>query len=194
MLVYALAAFAPLPEKVTLFFAFAFGPLLITAFSGYFYIGRAWKDSLLLRIGLLFNTIGAGLVTAMLAVQQASFAFHEQFKAMDRGEVSAEQLRWMFKEVNAVQLGMDIAWDIFISAGTILFALSLFRHPVFGRILPSAGALLGALLLIFNMTYFPEPPVDAQSIDFGPFVALWYVVLSVVLAFRRNMIEGLPAV
>ena len=186
---YLMAAFAPLPEKVALLLAFAFGPFFMLSSLGLYQIILHWKNSIRLQVAVLFNIVGTALVTLMLVVQQTSFTFHDRFKAQDRGTVTDEQLKWMFREVNAVQLGIDIAWDIFISVGTIFFCLAMWKHPVYGRVLPAIGALSGILLLTFNMMYFPEPPIDAGSIDFGPLVALWYLVLTAWTLVNRNKFQ-----
>jgi hypothetical protein len=78
-----------------------------------------------------------------------------------------------------VQLGLDVSWDVFIAIGTLLFAVNMLNHPRFGKILGSIGALLAILLLGFNLYSFPIPPANVNLIDFGPFVGLWYLVVSV---------------
>jgi len=181
-----LAAFAPLPEKIGLLLAFTFGPFFMMASYGTFHIIRHWKNSIVLQVGVLFNIVGTALVTLMLVVQQTSFAFHEEFKTQDRGSVTDEQLKWIFQEVNAIQLGIDLTWDIFISTGTILFSIAMWGHPVFGKIFSISGIAVGLLLLSFNMAYFPEPPGEAGSIDFGPLTALWYMVLTFWILVRRK--------
>ncbi|HCM75510.1 MAG TPA: hypothetical protein DIS90_03955 [Cytophagales bacterium] len=183
---YGLAAFAPLPEKIGLLLAFTFGPFFMMASYGTFHIIRHWKNSIVLQVGVLFNIVGTALVTLMLVVQQTSFAFHEEFKTQDRGSVTDEQLKWIFQEVNAIQLGIDLTWDIFISTGTILFSIAMWGHPVFGKIFSISGIAVGLLLLSFNMAYFPEPPGEAGSIDFGPLTALWYMVLTFWILVRRK--------
>lgn len=187
---YLAAAFVPLPEPVALFLAFAFGPLFMVASLGLYRLLKLWKQSLWLEVAFLFNVVATALVTLMLAVQQTSFAFHDKFKAAERGAVSDEQLRWIFKEVNAVQLGIDIAWDVFISLGTACFAIAMWKHPVFGKVLPTIGVTVSLLLLGFNLLWFPEPPADAGSIDFGPAVALWYMGLALWLRIRAKRLEG----
>jgi hypothetical protein len=175
---YVTAFFAPLPEKIALLLAFAFGPFFLLASLGLYYLIRFWKKSIALITGTLFNIIGTTLVTLMLIVQQTSFAFHNQFKTENRGTVTDEQLKWIFREVNSVQLGIDLAWDLFISAGTIFIALSIWNHPVYRKIFSITGILVSALLLSFNMASFPVPPDAAGSIDFGPLVAIWYSTLT----------------
>lgn len=187
---YFLAAFAPLPEKLSLLLAFAFGPLFMLSSIGLFFVLKYWKDSIKLRIAALFNTVAAAIVTLMLVVQLTSHEFHNQHKMADRGRVSEEQLKWIFKEVNSVQLGMDLAWDIFISIGTFFFALVMFNHPKMNKIISVFGMLFSVLLIGFNLTYFPEPPSEAGSIDFGPFVAIWYLILMGWLAIKHKSINS----
>jgi hypothetical protein len=55
----------------------------------------------------------------------------------------------------------------------------MLTHPRFGKILGGLGALLAILLLGFNLYTFPIPPANANLIDFGPFVGLWYLIISI---------------
>ena len=183
---YVMAAFVPLPEIISLLLAFAFGPFFLLASLGLYHIIRSWKVSITLIAGTLFNIIGTALVTLMLVVQQTSFAFHDQYKTENRGTVTDEQLKWIFREVNSTQLGIDLAWDIFISAGTIFFALSMWNHPVYRKGFSITGILVSVLLFSFNMASFPVPPSEAGSIDFGPFVALWYLTLTLWTWVKRK--------
>jgi hypothetical protein len=185
---YFLAAFAPFPDKISLLLAFAFGPLFMLSSVGLYFVLKQWKDSINLRIAVLFNTVATAMLTMMLVVQLTSQEFHQQYKMANRGSVSEEQLKWMFKEVSSVQLGMDLAWDIFISIGTFFFALVMFNHPKMNKVISILGMVFSVLLLGFNLTYFPEPPGEIGSIDFGPFVAIWYIVLMVWLAIKRKAI------
>ena len=182
---YVTAAFVPLPEIISLLLAFAFGPFFLLASHGLYHIIRSWKESITLIVGTLFNIIGTALVTLMLVVQQTSFAFHNQYKTEDRGTVTDEQLKWIFREVNSTQLGIDLAWDIFISAGTFFLSLSMWNHPVYRKVYSITGILVSVLLFSFNMASFPVPPSEAGSIDFGPFVALWYLTLTLWTWVKR---------
>ncbi len=187
---YFLAAFAPFPEKISLFLAFAFGPLFMLSSVGLFYLLKHWKDSINLRIAVLFNTVATAMLTMMIVVQLTSQDFHQKYKLADRGSVSEEQLKWIFKEVNSVQLGMDLAWDIFISIGTFFFALVMFNHPKMNKVISILGLIFSALLMGFNLTYFPEPPGEVGSVDFGPFVAIWYLVLMFWLAIKHKTMNA----
>ena len=189
ILAYTSALFVPLPEKVAIILAFSFGPFFMLAAFGLYRMIQAWKDSIILQVGTVFNIVGTAFATMMLVVQQTSFAFHERFKTQDLGTVTSDQLKWMFQEVNSIQLGMDMAWDIFISAGTFFLALSFYGHPILKRSFSISGMLVALLLLSFNLAYFPMPPGEAGSIDFGPFVALWYLAITIWILVKRNSFQ-----
>jgi hypothetical protein len=50
------------------------------------------------------------------------------------------------------------------------------------------------LLLGFNLYTFPIPPANANLIDFGPFVGLWYLIISIQtlrsLTWVKNTLEN----
>lgn len=187
---YFLAAFAPLPEKISVLLAFAFGPLFMLSSAGLYFVLKNHRDSVNLRIAALFNIVATAMLTLMLVVQLTSQAFHQQYQQASAGSATAVQLSWMFKEVNTIQLGIDLVWDIFISIGTFFFALAMFRYPHMNKLISLFGMLFAALLLGFNLAYFPSPPAESGAVDFGPMVAIWYLLLmSWLLAKRKVILE-----
>jgi hypothetical protein len=187
---YFLAAFAPLIDNIVVILAFAFGPLFMLSSLGLYYILRNLRDTIILRIAILFNIVATAMVTMMLVVQLTLQEFHRRFKGSNDLGVSHEQLKWIFKEVNAVQLGMDLSWDIFISLGTFFFSLAMFRIPQMNKIISTLGMIFSFLLLTFNIIFFPEPPTEGGSIDFGPFVAIWYITLfGWLLAKKKSFVS-----
>jgi hypothetical protein len=66
-----------------------------------------------------------------------------------------------------------------IGLGTVLFGVSMFRHPRFGRLFGASGVVLGLGLLMSNLYAFPTPPANTGLIDLGPFIGLWYLAVSV---------------
>ena len=112
----------------------------------------------------VLNGLGGALFTAMVLVQMA--VAHE---TGDRTE----------RPLQAVWLGLDVAWDAYIGLGTVLFGVSMFRHPRFGRVFGTGGIVLGLGLLVLNLYTFPTPPANAGLIDLGPFIGLWYLAVSI---------------
>ena len=76
--------------------------------------------------------------------------------------------------------------------GTVLLAWNMWHHPRFGRILAVSGIVIAVALVIANLIVFPEPPGNAGSIDLGPVIGLWYLIVTVrrgsrtAAASRRN--------
>ena len=181
VVMYLLAAFAPLPDTLSYAAAFSFGPLLAVGAIGLYHCLALYRNSPLLQIAALFAIAGGVTVLLMLCTQQAIFSVTRS-AAYQAAEQSNKEIYDHLKQgLNSVQLGMDVAWDVLISTSVILFGIAMLGHPRFGKIIGSLGILLGGLCLVFNLYYFPAPPAAAGSIDWGPFVALWLVVVFVFL-------------
>ena len=53
----------------------------------------------------------------------------------------------------------------------------MWGHPRFHKILALVTGLLGAGLLVLNLWTYPIPPGSAGSVDLGPLVGVWYLVI-----------------
>jgi hypothetical protein len=189
-IVYPLLITVPMPLTLTVALAAALGPLLSVASMGLYYYMAAHRRTVTLQIAVVFNIIAGTLVNTMLVVQLTV----REFLALRLGEATDEQvreiIRWGYSGADKVQLGLDVSWDIYISAGTILFALNMLRHPRFGRIIGSAGIVIGALLLSFNLVSFPSPPGESGSIDLGPLAGIWYFIVAILMLRAFRKIDG----
>ena len=150
----------PPPVQALLVFGFAFG-LTVASLGLHLGVTRGVAPRLGL-VAAVANTVAAGELAAMLLVQMAVKAAVPKPAA----------------PLTAIWLGMDVAWDLFVGAGTALFGLALWRHPGFRPFTASGGVVAGLLLLALNIATFPTPPAEAGLFDAGPFVGLWYVWLS----------------
>jgi hypothetical protein len=151
---------APPPVQVLLVFGFAFG---LTVASIGLHLGVTGDVAPRLSlVATVANTVAAGELAAMLLVQMAVKAAVANPEAV----------------FTAIWLGLDVAWDLFVGAGTVLFGLALWRHPRFRPLTAAGGVVTGLCLLVLNIATFPIPPAEAGYFDAGPFVGLWYVFLS----------------
>lgn len=185
MAVFAIAAAAPLPDNATAVLAALFGPLLSLASYGLYRLLTLHRASVSLQVAAVSNIIAGALVTAMLMVQLAVRA---------GGRASVDDFLWT--KFRRVDLGLDVAWDVYICLGTFLFAWNMLRHPRFGRIFGGIGLLLASGLAVLNLATFPTPPAYAGLVDLGPLVGLWYVAASVQMLRSRRWAEtrlGAPA-
>ncbi len=179
VLSYIGAAFIPMPDVLTLAAAFAFGPLLAVACVGLHCATPAWAGRALTQIAAGFGVAAGATVLAMLSVQQSIFA--------TLGAAGTnEDMKAVAALAHAVHLGLDVAWDVLISTAVLLFSAGMLGlRGIAGKLMGSSGLILGSLLLGYNLWYFPQPPVYADSIDWGPFVALWLLLCFLMLATRR---------
>ncbi|MCW8824704.1 MAG: hypothetical protein OQK63_11460, partial [Ignavibacteriaceae bacterium] len=86
-------------------------------------------------------------------------------------------------------LGLDVAWDVYIFFGTLLFAISMFRHPKLGKILSITGIIISVIMIILNAVSFPVPPANAGLIDLGPLIGLWYLVVTLFIIFNFKWVD-----
>ena len=178
---YIVMVAAPLPNRVAAFVAALFGPLLGVGCYGLSRLLAVHRKTVTAQLAGVFGMIAGALVNAMLMVQ---LAIHMPPSKM--GEVP--------RSLNLVHLGLDVSWDFYIGAATVLFGWNMLRHPRFGRILGALGLLAGGALLVLNFSTFPMPPGEAGSLDVGPLVALWYTVVSVqALRITTGKSEGTKA-
>lgn len=186
---YALAAFAPLPDTLGYAAAFAFGPLLSLGIIGLYHGLATGGTGPLLQSAAVLGVAGGFTVLVMLTTQQAVFALLGDAIAGATDPAAADVYRKVREGGNAVQLGLDVAWDVMIGSSVVLFGLAMFRHPAFGRVIGGIGVVLGVLLLGFNLRHFPVPPANAESIDWGPFVALWMMVVFALLVRHARSVR-----
>lgn len=179
--VYPLMIFAPLPKKITITLASLFGPLLMAASLGLYYFLKAHRTTVTGQLAVLSNIIAAAMVSLMLIVQLSVNMSMEGLMESAGEGISETTKKWIWQVVDKVQLGMDVSWDIFIAIGTIFFAVTMIKHPRFGKIFGFVGFLIGHLLLIFNLATFPTPPGEAGLIDLGPAVGLWYFAAALLV-------------
>ena len=172
---YALLSIISGPFRLGVILICAFGPLLATASLGLYHVLAQVENPITLQLAVVFNVLGAAIFTMMGLVQ---LSVHYQIQVLS---LSSEFPAAFASTVDAVQLGLDVAWDLFISLGTLLFAFSMIRDARFGPIIGWSGILIAVTLLILNLWTFPIPPANKNLVDAGPLLGLWYLIVTVFL-------------
>ncbi len=175
ILVYGLMVFVDLPDVVGTALAASFGPLFSLSSYGLYRLLVLERNSVSLQIAPVSNAIAGALVTAMLLVQLSVRA---------GGRASLDAFLWT--KLRRVDLGLDVAWDVYGVIGTVLFAWNMLHQPRFGRVFGIVGLVAAAGLAVLNIATFPTPPANAGLVDLGPLVALWYVAVSVQMLRSGN--------
>lgn len=183
---YAVAAAAPVTSGLALVAAFVFGPALVCFSTGLYHVLRAHRRAITLDLGLMANVAAGVTVTLMFSTQLTLYRWFDLQFGSGASDSSDRALRAGFEAANGIQLGLDVAWDVFLALGTGLFVWNMRRHPRFGRLLAVSGGVIALALTVTNLTLFPEPPGHAGSIDFGPVIGVWYVIVTVRLAMASR--------
>lgn len=176
---YTLVAAAPLPHRLAVLFFFAFGPLISVGSIGLATYINARGKMVSAYLAGVFGTVAGVLVNLMAVVQMSNREYFQRYIGEAADPQQEQRLREMLKGVFTVQLGIDVSWDIFICVATILFGYALLRTPGVERWLGALGILAGGLLLGLNLYTFPVPPGEADLVDLGPAVGLWFMVVSI---------------
>ncbi|HSN47926.1 MAG TPA: hypothetical protein VLR29_04115 [Flavobacterium sp.] len=177
------------PDYLGRLLAFTFPLLWIIAFMGLYHFLKKESHTPSLEIAYLFGIIGSAIACSFIVVQQANFIWHDAAMVAAKSEEAKSLLTASFQGANRVQLGLDVAFDIFGTISWFLFGLNIAKNPDFNKILGWLGCLLSAGLLTLNMITFPTPPADAGLTDLGPFLSLWILVVFIwftVILFKKK--------
>ncbi len=173
--VYVAAIGVPMPDRASTALIVCFGPLLSLGSYSLYRLLSLNRNTVSLQIAPVANVLAGALLTAMLLVQLS-------VRADGRGSLDS----FLWTKLRRIDLGLDVAWDVYICLGTFLFAWNMLRHPRFGRIFGGIGLALAAGLAVLNLWTFPTPPAYAGLVDLGPLVALWYTAVFVQMLRSRR--------
>ena len=165
-----------LSQRLSLLLASAIGPVAVFGTLALSENLSKVFDRSTVRVGSTFLVIAFALLTLMVTMQQAIFAEYQQLLAAGAPEPTAT-LKESFALVNQVQLGADVAFDIFYSIGIIFISSELIRGERLERLIGVYGILVATGLLALNIWFFPKPPSVMGSIDLGPATIVWWVGL-----------------
>ena len=154
------------------------GLLLSLASVGLYYFIVTYKKTITAKIALFSNIIAGVLLLQMFLVQLAIKS--------SKPDSIVESGKWIWNSFNHIHYGLDVSWDVYIFVGTLLFAINAFRHPKLGKIFSISGVVISLLMIITNVSSFPIPPESAGLIDWGPFIGLWYLAVTIKILFSRK--------
>ncbi len=156
---------------------FAIGPVAIVGILRFVKDVAPAGETTTWRLARLLLVVAFVLFTTMVILQQM---FALQFPALIAAAATpatAETLRVVRSGVNLVQLGLDVAFDVFYCTGLIALGSALYRHPAFGKVIGAAGVICGLALLATNMLAFPYVPTERGLVDLGPVTGVWWLVV-----------------
>lgn len=147
-----------------------------------------------LQLCRIFLVAAFTLFTVMIVIQQMVLLQFREMQAATEDPAAAETLRLVFNGVNLVQLGIDVAFDVFYCLGVVQLGGAMYRHPQFGRVLGGFGMASAGALLALNIAAFPHVPSEIGFVDLGPVTGVWWlVVIAHLLRLRWRQAPGLTA-
>jgi hypothetical protein len=129
------------------------------------------------QLAFVFACLAFALVAAMMSAQLAVKIGIEEYIARSTGN-EQEFLSMMRQSIRLVDMGLDVAWDVFIGIALIFLSVALKGHHHFGLWWSIPSALLGIALIVLNVFTFPWPPDIQGLFDIGPAVGVYIIALS----------------
>ncbi len=182
-------ALLPVPRRLETVLALVSPLFLLVGHVGLYKFLARTRDSFTNQLAVILGICAPVLVSAMLTVQMSLISYMgKYYDPLDKATKESQINIW--RAVDSVQLGLDVAWDMFILPTVILFAIGVMKHPAFGKVFGWIGLVLGGVGLALNILTFPTPPINVGLIDVGPFVVFWYAVLFALLirAHRKTAV------
>ena len=180
-LAYPTLLLAPMPLALTATVACIFGVSLGLAAGGTYHFVGLHRRSVSLQIGVGALAVAGVIVICMILIQLAVNSTMRTI-VMETQDVDMSGVAsLMWKGIDAVQLAVDVVWDVFLCVGTLLIAWNFRFHPRYGILYAWPGILIAFFLLAFNLITFPEPPAEAGIIDLGPVVGMWWFIVTLRL-------------
>ncbi len=171
----------PGPERLLISLAFFIGPIAVIGMVSLHQRLRQQNASLLVDGGIVLLIAAFVLFDLMVVVQQTVFWFRKEALAAAVTEAAREQVTASYLAVNGVQLGADIAFDVFYCVGMFLVSAAMWNDRRFGRTVSALGLVTAGGLLALNLVTFPNPPDRAGLIDLGPLSGVWWIAVIILL-------------
>lgn len=143
------------------------------------------------RLAYLFSVIAFSFVTIMITIQESVRIAISQRYLDAAGSIKQELYQTIYLALDGVDLGIDLAWDLFLGLSIILAGIVMLKHSRFKALFGIPSIFCGVLLLILNGITAPIPPDAKGFFDAGALVGLYGLILSVymfVVGFKMRKV------
>lgn len=163
----------------------AFGPCFAVAAYGMRAFYARADDSASNDVGHLLLVLAGMAFTAMATMQMSMYTL---VPAYARAAAEPDATTWsaILRGVSTTQLGLDFAFDLFVSAGAAFVGWQMVRHPRVPAFLGWLGITIGVAGLALNAITFPENAGEAGLVDPAPFFGVWFTAAWLPLVVWRT--------
>ena len=147
--------------------------------------------SFVAELGFLFAMIAFATVAAMISIQLAvRMGFERYLSTMPSPNKEWSDL--LLDMTRMVDMGLDVAWDVFIGSSLVCIGVAMLRHFKFGKVWGTPSIVFGAALIVLNVMTFPFPPNTAGLFDIGPVIGSYILAVAtkMIVASRTNQRES----
>jgi hypothetical protein len=131
-------------------------------------------------LGFVFGVVAFSIVTMHNMVQTSVLLWGSDLARSDP-TLSPEAWSSVVRAVRGVDIGLDLAWDLFLVLWLGFTGVAMMKHPRFGLWWGLPAIVVGALLFAVNAITVPDPPATAGLFDPGPLVGLYAGAVSAYL-------------
>jgi hypothetical protein len=179
-LFYILVIVLPMPIKIAFVLAMSWPILSIIFVFALFQFINLDKQLVTNYLALIFACLAFTLLAVMISSQLAVVAGTDEF-LRNSPPIEHENLQLIKSSIRLVDMGIDVAWDLFIGCSLIFLSIALKAHPHFGFWWGLPAMVLAITLIVLNSITFPWPPYTQNLIDVGPAIGLYIILLALRL-------------
>ena len=187
---YIIAITFPFSPTVSFLLAMAW-PIftIIFAFSAYKYISIQ-KQSFSNQLAFIFTIIAFILVSIMISIQLVVRAGMEE-SIISASATDKDTLLLISNSFRWIDLGVDLAWDMFLGLALFLLSMAIKGHQKFGIWWSIPLALLALVLVVTNLFTFPNPPDTKGLFDVGPIIGTFIIVFAARIIYLGRKMKNL---
>lgn len=149
--------------------------LFIPAFLALVRLLESEKPRPLTRVGGLFGVISCPILAIGTIVQGTIMVKLGRMYVAATGVEERQTLAAIYSGIRTVDLGFDLAFDLFFFTGWILLGFAMLRNKQFGRMFGAVGIILFGAAAVLNAWSAPNPP----SFETAPMALLWVIAVYV---------------
>lgn len=131
-------------------------------------------------LGFIFGVVAFSIVAMHNTVQSSVLLWGSDLARSDP-TFSPETWSSVIRAVRGVDIGLDLAWDLFLVLWLVFTGVAMMKHPGFGPWWGLPAIVVGAVLFAVNAITVPDPPAAAGLFDPGPLVGVYAGAISAYL-------------
>jgi hypothetical protein len=138
----------------------------------------AWeRDGALNQLGFVFAVVAFSILAVTQSFQLAvPLVLTDEMRA-DGSD--AEAWDRIYAGLNALDLGTDLAWDLFLGVWVLCIGVAMLRHSRLGARWGVPALALVPPFFALNIAATPDPP----HVDLGPLIGVYFFALSIWLVW-----------